>query len=604
MTSEEIRDLWSRFLAGEELSPEAQRTLVDALDGDPELRESLLENLQLDGVLHAMSATRRHGEAFVRTLTDCLGAEHDATRFIRKVESRLNENPPPPSAPPATGRRNKSDTTRIFRRRSAASAPGETAWKPALIAAAAFIAILLLVMSSTGQKRPSPQTARQVPTEPKGPPPPPPKSAPEEKPISPPPVPPAPDPLIPQSKPAPRDVPPETPPKPQMSEEERRKLDEELKKSIVPSRAPKSAPVPGPSVVATAPAPTIVERVDGNVYITRGKSDKVRLNKDDVVPVGNTIDTYPSNTARLRFGDGTWIEIGGGSSFREIAAPTATSGRKVFLASGTLESQITKQPADRPMIFATPTGEATILGTTIRLTVTNDPKPATTLEVKEGKVLLTRYADRKAVEVITDQFAVAAAGSDLVPQRWFDDEVLVKFGPSDVPLKKGWVLDSGEEFDPKRGYGWKGPREGELVPGLTWRDGQGKIWPKRAGRFAARRTTDPAADPLRTTDIVAGWANQSETWRMPIPNGRYLISVCCGDVSYEQGPHHVWVEGVQIIDQKINKAGLLVEVLNVPVEVKDGELNMVVGGNPGPKKSADGSTDTCINYLLIKRVRK
>src|SRR6185436_12194505 len=273
-------------------------------------------------------------------------------------------------------------------------------------------------------------------------------------------------------------------------------------------------------------------------------------------------------------------------------------------ASGTLESQITKQSPDRPMVFTTPTAEATILGTTIRLTVTNDPKSGTTLDVKEGRVRLKNLLDGKSAEVAAGHFAVAAAGADLVPQKSFGDEVLVKFGPADVALKPGWVLDSGEEFDPKRGYGWKGPKEGELIPGLTWRDGQGKIWPKRAGRFAARRTTDPTADPLKTTDIVAGWAGQVETWKMPLPNGRYLISVCCGDVSYEQGPHHINVEGIQLIDQKINKAGQLIEVLNVPVEVKDGELNMIVGGNPGPKKSADGSTDTCINYLLIKRVRK
>jgi hypothetical protein len=393
---------------------------------------------------------------------------------------------------------------------------------------------------------------------------------------------------------------PEETPKAVVSEEDRRKMDEELKKSILPSRTPKTDVVPAPSAVAKAPLPTVVERVDRIVYITRG-SDKVRLNMGDEVAVGNTIDTYPAASARLRFSDGTWIEIGGGSSFRELPS---TTGRKIFLASGTLESQITKQSPDRPMVFTTPTGEATILGTTIRLTVANDPKPGTTLEVKEGKVRLRNLLDGKTAEVVTGQFAVAAAGADLVPQKSFGDEVLVKFGPADVALKPGWVLDSGEEFDPKRGYGWKGPKEGELIPGLTWRDGQGKIWPKRAGRFAARRTTDPTADPLKTTDIVAGWAGQVETWKMPLPNGRYLISVCCGDVSYEQGPHHINVEGIQLIDQKINKAGQLIEVLNVPVEVKDGELNMIVGGNPGPKKSADGSTDTCINYLLIKRVRK
>ena len=601
MSPEEIRESWSRFLAGEELSPEAQKGLVDALDRDLELRESLLENLQLDGILHAMSTTRRDGEAFVRHLSECLAPERDATRFIKKVESRLNDNPPPMSTPPATGRKSKKDTTRVFRRRSASSTPGETAWKPALIAAAAFITILLLVTSSPKEPRRTVVKGPQIPT-----------LTPDV---------PVPPPQIPEKREPPRqtvqqDAPLKAPtfvpgpkseetPKPVVTDEDRRKIDEELKKGLVPPRIPKTESAPGPSAVVAAPAPTVVEAVEGNVYLAKSKSDKQRARKGDAVATGVDVETYPSSLARLRFNDGTWLEVGPASSFREVSAPTATAGRKVFLASGTLESQITKQAPDRPMIFSTPTGEATILGTTIRLTISNDPKVGTTLEVKEGKVLLTRYADRRSVEVISGQFAIAAVGAELAPQKSFPDEVLVKFGPADVKLKDGWVLDTGDQFDAARGYGWDGPKDGGPVPGLFWRDpATGKQVQKLYGRFAARRTTDPNADPLRTTDIVAGWAGQSETWRMPIQNGRYLISVCCGDVSYEQGPHHVKVEGFQIIDQKINKAGQSIEVLNALVEVKDGELTMVVGGNPGTRKSGDGSTDTCINYLLIKRVRK
>jgi hypothetical protein len=181
--------------------------------------------------------------------------------------------------------------------------------------------------------------------------------------------------------------------------------------------------------------------------------------------------------------------------------------------------------------------------------------------------------------------------------------VLVKFGPADVPLKPGWVLDSGDEFDATRGYGWVGPKDGPPVPGLFWRNpGTGQLEQKRAGRFATRRLNTPGTDPLKTTDVVAGWAGQTETWRMPVPNGRYLVSVCCGDITYEQGPHHVAVEGIQIINEKKNKTGEFVEVKDVLIEVKDGELTMIVGGNPGQRKSSDGSTDTILNYLVIKRV--
>ena len=116
MSPDQIRELWGRFLAGEEISAADQQALVDALDADPGLRESLLENLHLDGMLRAIDTTRRQGEGFVRNLTECLGAEEDATSFIQKVELRLNEAPPPPPSSGRTGRGAKPPTARSSRK--------------------------------------------------------------------------------------------------------------------------------------------------------------------------------------------------------------------------------------------------------------------------------------------------------------------------------------------------------------------------------------------------------------------------------------------------------------------------------------------------------
>src|SRR6185436_19618454 len=97
----DIHRLWSRFLAGEKLSAQEQRRLVDALDTDPELRESLLENLQLHNMLE-----------------ERIDAEREAERFVADLVRRLN--------PP---------TSRILRRRRVAPASGEAAWRAAHIAA-------------------------------------------------------------------------------------------------------------------------------------------------------------------------------------------------------------------------------------------------------------------------------------------------------------------------------------------------------------------------------------------------------------------------------------------------------------------------------------
>jgi hypothetical protein len=601
MSPDEIRDLWSRFLAGEELSPESQKSLVDALDADRELRESLLENLQLDGVLHAMGATRRDGEAFVRNLSECLAPERDATRFIKKVESRLNENPPPTWTPPATGRKTKKDTTRVFRRRSASSTSGETAWKPALIAAAAFITILLLVTSSPKEPR---RTVVKAPPAPLFTPeqPPTPPQIPERRE-----APPSQTTKVEMPRETPRIAPPvapENPAKPELTPEERQRIDEELKKSRMPSRVPKMESAPGTSALVSAPTATVIERFEGLVYVVRGKATTL-AKKDELLDPGNTVYTYPNGSARIRFNDDTWIDLGPSSSLREEAAPSTGKGRVIYLANGTLESKITRQSPDQPMIFRTPTGEATILGTTIRLTVSQDPKLGTTLEVKEGKVRLKNLLNGKTAEVLTDQFAVAASGVDPLPRKVFPDEVLVKFGPSDVQLQPGWVLDSGDEYDPTRGYGWKGPKNGPAIAGLFWLNpATNQLEPKHAGRGTTRRGVPPGTDPLKATDVNAGWMGQTETWFMPIPNGRYLVSVCCGDLTVDQGPHHVWVEGYQLINERRNKVGESIEVKDFQIDVRDGELTMVVGGFQSKKVSSDLSSDTIINYLLIKRVRK
>jgi hypothetical protein len=104
---------------------------------------------------------------------------------------------------------------------------------------------------------------------------------------------------------------------------------------------------------------------------------------------------------------------------------------------------------------------------------------------------------------------------------------------------------------------------------------------------------------LRASSVAAGWKDHTETWRFPLPNGRYLVSVCCGDADRPQGPHHVAVEGVQAVDALVTKAGEFVGVLDLPVEVRDGELTLVVGGSG--KALPEGDSDTALNYVVVKR---
>ena len=578
MNAEETRALWVRFIAGEALSGAEQAGLVAALEADGTLRAELLEDVQLDGALRALADARRDGEAFAAQVAGCLGAERDATRFIRKVEERLAEPPTEPSGSRDT-RTGLPRVSRRFLRRSPASGSG---WKAALVAASALFGILLLATAFSGGSRPAKPAnaahAEPLPADPVAPP----QTAREPRRLAPPPkrtVEPTPEPEY--RDPQPLEVPPPKAP------------DTSAAKSSLPP-----APLPAPAPTRSAAEAVIVrgpkiESVFDQVYFAKGQT---RPAPGAVLDYGQDLYTRGRGKAVLKYDDGTAVELGPDSMVRDLSD---ARGRRLLVSVGVIESDIRKQPEGRPMVFSTPHAEATILGTKIRLTAGADPKTGSTLEVREGRVRFTRLSDGAATDVEAGRAATASASQELKLRVPFPDTITINFGPADLPKSPAYVVDSGEPFSPARGYGWDGSRDGQVIPGAAAPDGS----PVLAGRNAGRRQGALTIDDPRATEVAAGWGEWSETWKIELPNGWYLVSVCVGDPTFEQGPHHVAVEGKQLIDQKMtrppSKPFLVVEDL---VEVKDGELAMKVGGYPGTAKSVDNSKDTILNYLVIKRV--
>jgi hypothetical protein len=88
-------------------------------------------------------------------------------------------------------------------------------------------------------------------------------------------------------------------------------------------------------------------------------------------------------------------------------------GKRVSLKRGVLAAQVSRQPAGEPMLFLTSFGDARVLGT--RLTLSVNPASAR-LEVREGKVRVTRKDDPNSVEVGAGQFVQIAKGSSLTPK--------------------------------------------------------------------------------------------------------------------------------------------------------------------------------------------
>jgi hypothetical protein len=176
-----------------------------------------------------------------------------------------------------------------------------------------------------------------------------------------------------------------------------------------PPEPPK--PLPAPPTPKPVEQPTVVEvaaldQVDGDVTLTRG-AEKRAARPGDALLAGDLLTS--SGGAGLRYADGTRVDLRSGT-LRILASD---GGKRLALEQGALRAQAAKQPAGQPMVFATPYGDATVLGTTLRLAVDPDPKEGTRLEVDEGKVRLTRKADGKTVDVATGQYAVAAVGGTM-----------------------------------------------------------------------------------------------------------------------------------------------------------------------------------------------
>ena len=151
-----------------------------------------------------------------------------------------------------------------------------------------------------------------------------------------------------------------------------------------------------------------VDRVRGEVLLL---PDRQPAAEGQALLRGQGVETSgPASKAVLRYSDGTRIELGSGAVLEKVE--DGETGKRVSLGAGSFKAIVSKQPEGRPMVFVTRHGEATVLGTTLRMVVAPDPGKGTRLEVDEGRVRLKNRAG-KTVEVAEGHYAVAAQDVDL-----------------------------------------------------------------------------------------------------------------------------------------------------------------------------------------------
>jgi hypothetical protein len=91
MNEELIDGLWARFLMGEALDGQEMVELGKEFRADADLRARFLRDAQTDGLLRALGRSHQDGDRFAEAFFDRLDAESNKTRFLRKVQTRLEE---------------------------------------------------------------------------------------------------------------------------------------------------------------------------------------------------------------------------------------------------------------------------------------------------------------------------------------------------------------------------------------------------------------------------------------------------------------------------------------------------------------------------------
>ncbi len=410
MNPERARELWSQFIAGPGLPGNLERELTDALRRDEALREALLEDVEVDGLLRVLERPGADAEAFSRAFFDCLAAEEDKSRFIRKVESRIDSE--------GTARGSRRIARVRLQRQARRAGP---ALFLALSAAGALFAIVLVSALNVEPRptgtahRPRPRPEREAP----------PEEAPEpprrERPV---PAPIEPDPPRPQD--APRVELPQKPEPPT--------------RVPVPDRAPETEkpnppPAPGPEAPKppTASAIALLERAEGEVVIG---ANRTPARAGSPVPPGQSVQTGGgASLALLTLEDETKLELGAASAIAGITE-RRNAGKLIDLARGELEARVKRQPIGRSMVITTPHGKVTVLGTTLRVTV----EPAKTrLEVEEGKVTFEAFNSKRVIGLTDGQFAEAGAGVEFAARTIPIDDILLLPGQG-KPAGNDWQL--------------------------------------------------------------------------------------------------------------------------------------------------------------------
>lgn len=370
MDERKFRELLDKCLEGAAV-PEEESRVIAAAEASPALQEILLRTVSFDAALRSLS---HDPDAFARRILAIVSHEESSSRFARAM-------------------RHKLERERSRRRAGARRRVSAWGWA-ALFTGIAAAALLVSLMPRSPRPSPSAAEAR--------------RDAPRiEAPETPPPPP-----VRRESPPATREA-PAPPSRPEATRPEG-------PPAAPPLRPPEPASAPPPPPAAPRPEPpapkatvgtiALLERLEGEVFVLEKEIRNPARAGHAFLPGQGLHARGTQSCAEVKYPDGTRLLLEPDTLLAELSV---RDGKRVSLGLGVLSVKVTRQPANKPLVVATPHAEFKVLGTEFTLRVGPD---ATRLEVAEGRVRLTRLEDGAGVEVGADHYAVVSRGLTLGPR--------------------------------------------------------------------------------------------------------------------------------------------------------------------------------------------
>jgi ferric-dicitrate binding protein FerR (iron transport regulator) len=166
---------------------------------------------------------------------------------------------------------------------------------------------------------------------------------------------------------------------------------------------------PGAPGAAGPAAIAVVRRVQGDAFVfNQSPAERLPLKAGQPVLEDQGLVTEGARSLIvLDYSDTTRLEIVGDTVVRRLTDEKDKTRKHVTLEGGSLSADVTKQPAERPMILSTAHADARVLGTRFTLAV---EAGQTRLQVEEGAVQFTQSRERESIVVRSGYVAVAAPG--------------------------------------------------------------------------------------------------------------------------------------------------------------------------------------------------